>query len=75
MDGRKDNVKTVYPPQTKFAGGIMIKYLSNEHKIEGAHFQCVNNHYTKFEYIGMKTVGVTDYTNQTQSKDFGQKND
>ena len=22
--GRTDNVKTVYPPQTKFAGGIMI---------------------------------------------------
>ena len=22
--GRKDNVKTVYPPQTKFAGGIII---------------------------------------------------
>ena len=22
-DGRTDNVKTVYPPQTKFAGGIM----------------------------------------------------
>ena len=22
MDGRTDNVKTVYPPQTKFAGGI-----------------------------------------------------
>ena len=21
-----DNVKTVYPPQTKFAGGIMMKY-------------------------------------------------
>ena len=25
-DGRTDNVKTVYPPQTKFAGGIIIKY-------------------------------------------------
>ena len=23
MDGRTDNVKTVYPPQTKFAGGII----------------------------------------------------
>ena len=22
--GRTDNVKTVYPPQTKFAGGIII---------------------------------------------------
>ena len=24
-DARTDNVKTVYPPQTKFAGGIMMK--------------------------------------------------
>ena len=23
-DGQTDNVKTVYPPQTKFAGGIII---------------------------------------------------
>ena len=23
-DGRTDKVKTVYPPQTKFAGGIII---------------------------------------------------
>ena len=29
----------------------------------GAHLQCMNNHYAKFEYKGMKTVGVTDYTN------------
>ena len=27
-DGRTDNVKTVYPPQTKFAGGIIIKKLT-----------------------------------------------
>ena len=24
-DGRTDNVKTVYPPQTKFAGGIIME--------------------------------------------------
>ena len=41
----------------------MLKYLSNVHKIGGAHLQCVNNYYAKFEYKGMKTVGVTDYTN------------
>ena len=29
----------------------------------GAHFQCVNNHYAKFEYKVMNTLGVTDYTN------------
>ena len=33
------------------------------HKIRGAHLQCVNNHYAKFEYKGMNAVGVTDYTN------------
>ena len=26
MHGRTDNVKTVYPPQTKFAGGIKTKF-------------------------------------------------
>ena len=26
MDERTDNVKTVYPPQTKFAGGIKIQH-------------------------------------------------
>ena len=25
-DARTDNVKTVYPPQTKFAGGIKIAF-------------------------------------------------
>ena len=29
------------------------------HKIEGDHLQCVNNHYSKFEYKGIKTVGIT----------------
>ena len=38
---------------------------------EGAHFQCMNNHYAKFEYKGMKNVGVTDYTNQTPPTHFG----
>ena len=28
-DGRTDNVKTVYPLQTKFAGGIIIFLLLN----------------------------------------------
>ena len=32
------------------------KYLSNVHKIGGAHHQCVNNHYAKFEYKGMKAI-------------------
>ena len=29
-------------------------YLSNMHKIRGAHPQCVNNYYAEFEYQGMK---------------------
>ena len=41
----------------------MRKYLSNVHKIGGAHLKCMDNHLTMFEYKGMKTVGVTDYTN------------
>ena len=28
MHAHTDNVKTVYPPQTKFAGGINIVFLS-----------------------------------------------
>ena len=36
-----------------------------------AHLQCVNNHYVKYEYKGMKTVGVTDYTNYALPKHFG----
>ena len=39
-------------------GKIFIKCS----KKEGAHLQCVNNHYIKFEYKVMNTVGVTDYT-------------
>ena len=38
------------------------KTMKQSHKIEGAHLQCVNNHYAKFEYKGMNTVGVKDYT-------------
>ena len=51
----------------------MRKKLSNVHQTRGAHLQCVNNHYAKFEYKRMKIVGVTDYTNQTPSKHFGLK--
>ena len=43
------------------------------HKIAGAHLQYVNKHYAKFEYKGMKSFGVTDYTNQALSKHFGRK--
>ena len=43
----------------------MIKYLSYVHKKESAHLQCVNYHYAKFEYIGMTTIGVTNYKPNT----------
>ena len=31
-------------------------------KIKEAHLQCVNNHYVKYEYKGMNTAVITDYT-------------
>ena len=31
------------------------------HKIGGAHLQCVNNHYAKFEYKDIKTVNCWSY--------------
>ena len=34
-DARTDNVKTVYPLQTKFAGGIMRWFLLNICKTDG----------------------------------------
>ena len=40
-DGRTDNVKTVYPPQTKFAGGIIKIVSSNGCFIRKyLHFHC-----------------------------------
>ena len=38
-----------------------------------AHLQCMNNHYAKFKYYGIKIVGGTDYTNQTPSKHLTEK--
>ena len=49
----------------------MRKCSSNEHKKVCAHIQYVINHYAKLEYKGMKSVGVTDYTNQTPPMHFG----
>ena len=53
--GRKKMSK--FNTQTKIE-----KYLLNVHKMVGAHLQCVYNHYAKFEYKVINTVGVTDYT-------------
>ena len=44
------------------------------HKTEGAHLQCVNNPYAKFEYTGMKTDGVTRLHKQDTPTHFGWKN-
>ena len=41
----------------------MKSKLWNVHKIGCTNLQCVNNHYAKFEYKGMNTIGITDYTN------------
>ena len=47
------------------------KYLSNVHKLEGVHLRCINNHYAKFEYEGMKAVGEKDYIKLTLSALYG----
>ena len=40
----------------------------------GAHIQCVHNQYVKYEYKGMNTVGVTDYTNYAPQSISNKKN-
>ena len=43
--GRTDNVKTVYPLQTKFAGGIKINtvYLSSYNPLNEGHFSILTD--------------------------------
>ena len=41
------------------------------HNIGGAHLQFVNNHKATVEIKGMKTCGVTDYTNLSPLKCCG----
>ena len=43
------------------------KVVLSAQTIGGTYLQCVNNHYAKFEYKGMKTVGVTDYRRTGQT--------
>ena len=69
--------QTRHPLRTSDGKNVIVqhpskirKYLSNVHKMDGAHLQCVNNHSAKFENKEMKTVEVTDYTIQTPSKHF-----
>ena len=46
--------KTNQTPPKQFGWGKkslkIRKYLSNVHKIGGAHVQCMNNHYAKLKY-------------------------
>ena len=39
-DGHTDNLKTVYPPQTKFLGGIIIDFNRVELKCYKTNFHC-----------------------------------
>ena len=58
----KDGIDVIMP---MFNNPKYIKCYQIWKKLEGAHLQCVNNHYAMFEYIGMKTLGSYNYTNQT----------
>ena len=40
-----------------------LKKILNVHKMGVANLHRVNNHYAKFEYKEINTVGVTNYTN------------
>ena len=42
------------------------KYLSNVYKIGGAHLQCVNNHYAKFQYTGLEWKLLELHITQTR---------
>ena len=61
--------QTRHPLSISEGKNVIVQHPSNIEKnikfakIKGAHLQCVNNHYAKFEYKVMNTVGVTDYTN------------
>ena len=41
-----------------------MKHAQN--KIEGAHLQCVNNHYAKFEYKGLNSLLLEFQITQTR---------
>ena len=47
---------------SKFKTPKNEKKVVKLHKIERSIYQCMNNHYGKFEYIGMNTFRFTYYT-------------
>ena len=72
--GMKTALVTDYTNKTTpkhFGHEKMSKFNSSKNKkifdkcaqMGGAHHQYVDNHYAKFQYKVMNTVGVTDYTN------------
>ena len=48
---------------SKFNTHQKLVKKGNVPKMGGAHLQCAVNDYVKYDYKGMNTVGVTDYTN------------
>ena len=63
-------------PNLVFANGIIALLIIPQNEQDqtllwtcaSAHLQCVNNHYTKFEFKGRKSVLITDHTQITQCK-------
>ena len=64
---RKDKISKFNRPKK------IRKYLSNVHKIGGAHVPYLNNHYANNENFRMKPFGSTDYTNQTPQSNLQKK--
>ena len=50
-DGRTDNVKTVYPLQTKFAGGIIIVTLKHKPTTTGLYSVHKSINYTIITFL------------------------
>ena len=66
--GVTDYTNLAPPKHFRWGKCLSSTPLNNEKQwwnvlVVGAHLQYVNAHYAKFEWKGMNTVGVTDYTN------------
>ena len=57
----------------KFNTRKNVKFLSNVHKIVGAHLQCESNHYELFECKGMKTLELQITQWKTMEISYGKK--
>ena len=56
-DARTDNVKTVYPPQTKFAGGIKNSIPTTNKVCRGYNQICPRNTQQKYLCPGLFSTG------------------